>query len=101
MSQALVNELKRRAEKLMNPKHFENSEAVEKAIKVGTEKYDYSFLKGELEQKLQAYKDKLKARSDELYAIVDQVELELKDVDTAIEDIENLLASVEDLTIQG
>lgn len=101
MSQALIEELKRRAEKLMDPKHFINGEAVTKAIKEGERKHDYSFLKGKLEDQLRAHKDRLKVRSDYLYEVVDRVELELKDVDTAIEDIDNLLTSVEDLTVSS
>lgn len=97
MPTGLIEELKKRAEKLMDTtkKHFADSETV-LAVK-DAPKFDYSFIKGELIKQLEEHLEKLKARSDTLYEITDKLELEQSDVDSALESVQELLTSIEEL----
>lgn len=93
MSQTLVEELKRRAEGLLEKtkKHLESK------TPLTVDKYNYQAVKDEMLTKLKSQKDLLQTRADVLYKAIDDLEQEQGDVDDALEELGDLITAIEDL----
>lgn len=91
--QALIEELKKRAEKLK-----EQAQAVvSKPFEVNVEKQNYKEVRDQLIEELEGIKDMLQLRVDDLSTAISKIEDEQKPVEDVLDSVKDLLESLDSM----